>query len=118
MRIGDFGLVTALARDDAEVPGSSPMGTELYRPGTVVGNASPFLDIFALGVIAFELLWPFGTRMERHTVLHALKQGRFPPGFNEKIGDERMRLCIQAMLDPQHESIEEIRRCLNEMLFQ
>lgn len=115
MRIGDFGLVTALARDDAEVAGSSPVGTELYRPGTVVGNASPALDIFALGIIAFELLWPFGTRMERHTTLHALKQGRFPASFDERVGGGRMRACIQAMLDPKHESVEEIRQRLLDM---
>lgn len=65
VRIGDFGLVTALAKGANEVDaGSSPVGTELYRPGkdAEMSNASPGLDIFALGIVAFELLLPFGTR--------------------------------------------------------
>ena len=78
VRIGDFGLVTALAtsvaRDDGtpvdeaadEACKSSslpPVGTELYSPlDGVRGNASPALDIYAAGIVAVELLWPFGTR--------------------------------------------------------
>jgi serine/threonine protein kinase len=78
VRIGDFGLVTALAtsvaRDDGkpvdeaadEACKSSslpPVGTELYTPlDCVRGNASPALDIYAAGIVAVELLWPFGTR--------------------------------------------------------
>jgi translation initiation factor 2-alpha kinase 3 len=78
VRIGDFGLVTALAtsvaRDDGkpvdeaadEACKSSslpPVGTELYSPlDDVRGNASPALDIYAAGIVAVELLWPFGTR--------------------------------------------------------
>lgn len=69
VRIGDFGLVTALAKDGdgVDVNGSdsskSPVGTELYRPADEGrGNASPALDVFAAGVVAVELLWPFGTR--------------------------------------------------------
>ena len=124
VRIGDFGLVTALARDDenenphAGSSSSGPVGTELYRPpGTaVVVNASPALDLFAAGIMTFELLLPFGTRMERHETLHKLKLGHFPGGFEERIGDERMRSCVQAMLGPEHESIEDIRQRLLDML--
>lgn len=78
VRIGDFGLVTALAtsvaRDDGkpvdeaadeacESSSLSPVGTELYGPlDGVRGNASPALDIYAVGIVAVELLWPFSTR--------------------------------------------------------
>lgn len=69
VRIGDFGLVTALAtaRDEnsGEGPESSksPVGTELYNPPDGVrGTASPALDIYAAGIVAVELLCPFGTR--------------------------------------------------------
>lgn len=70
VRIGDFGLVTALAtagEEEAAFPSLSPskppVGTELYNPPDGVrGNASPALDLYAAGVIAVELLWPFGTR--------------------------------------------------------
>lgn len=73
VRIGDFGLVTALAQDGDGMEGGlggsdeergKPVGTELYRPAVEEerGNASPALDVFAAGVVAVELLWPFGTR--------------------------------------------------------
>lgn len=69
VRIGDFGLVTALATacDESSCDGpessKSPVGTELYNPPDGVrGTASPALDIYAAGIVAVELLCPFGTR--------------------------------------------------------
>jgi len=80
VRIGDFGLVTALATAVANDEGKPfdetsdeafrsstsslpPVGTELYNPlDGVRGNASPALDIYAAGIVAVELLWPFSTR--------------------------------------------------------
>jgi len=69
VRIGDFGLVTALATTGDETPcdgqdlSRSPVGTELYNPPDGVrGTASPALDIYAAGIVAVELLCPFGTR--------------------------------------------------------
>jgi len=86
VRIGDFGLVTALATavadDEAEPVNESgdeayrsssslpPVGTELYcPPDGVRGNASPALDIYAAGIVAVELLWPFSTRESFHVVV-------------------------------------------------
>jgi translation initiation factor 2-alpha kinase 3 len=73
VRIGDFGLVTALATAgegtsyDEPEGGKSPVGTELYNPPDGVrGTASPALDIYAAGIVAVELLCPFGTRESRH----------------------------------------------------
>jgi translation initiation factor 2-alpha kinase 3 len=78
VRIGDFGLVTALATavaedeanpskeegdEDRKSSSLPPVGTELYSPlDGVRGNASPALDIYAAGIVAVELLWPFSTR--------------------------------------------------------
>ena len=69
VRIGDFGLVTALATTCDETScgapesSKSPVGTELYNPPDGVrGTASPALDIYAAGIVAVELLCPFGTR--------------------------------------------------------
>ncbi|KAF2094912.1 kinase-like protein, partial [Rhizodiscina lignyota] len=90
-RIGDFGLVAALA-SEGSLPESAQqtpraVGTEHYRPrSATVGVADEKLDIFALGVILFELLWPFGTRMERHETLSRLKGGELPERFVETIG--------------------------------
>lgn len=65
VRIGDFGLVTALGPEAGEVEQSPrpAVGTEIYRPLNSMSNASPGLDVFALGIVAFEMLWKFGTRM-------------------------------------------------------
>jgi translation initiation factor 2-alpha kinase 3 len=140
VRIGDFGLVTALATAEhaasCEGPESCkpPVGTELYRPPDGVrGTASPALDIYAAGIVAVELLCPFGTRespfgvkrfdgvmlipftgMERHETLHSLKCGRFPAGFSERIGDAggALERCVREMLRPDHPPIEELRRRL------
>ena len=62
-RIGDFGLVTTLAQPDALPPqvASRAVGTEFYRPPVSSGISSEKLDVFALGVIAFELLHRFDT---------------------------------------------------------
>lgn len=65
VRIGDFGLVTALAQpEEDDTSRRAPVvGTEIYRPIHPMSNASASLDIFALGIVAFELLWKFDTRM-------------------------------------------------------
>ncbi|OCL12728.1 kinase-like protein [Glonium stellatum] len=62
-RIGDFGLVTTLAQSDALPPQvtSRVVGTEFYRPPVSSGISSEKLDVFAMGVIAFELLHRFDT---------------------------------------------------------
>ncbi|USP74276.1 hypothetical protein yc1106_01550 [Curvularia clavata] len=85
-RIGDFGLVAALS-DSCAIPEpfSKPVGTEFYRPVTV-SRVNEKLDIYALGVIAFEMLQKFSTRMERVDTLTGLRQGLFPDGFAEGHG--------------------------------
>lgn len=87
--IGDFGLVSAIARPEDKTPTtpSRIVGTEIYRPESVTRDNHPSLDFYALGVIAFELVWRFGTRMERHEILHKLKKGEFPNNFEEHIPD-------------------------------
>lgn len=62
VRIGDFGLVTTIAQPEESVSAAAkPVGTEIYRP-TVATPGSISQDIFALGIIMFELLWRFNTR--------------------------------------------------------
>ncbi|KAF1348968.1 kinase-like domain-containing protein [Delphinella strobiligena] len=87
--IGDFGLVSSIARPEDEAPAtpSRIVGTEIYRPESVTRDNHPSLDFYALGVIAFELVWKFGTRMERHETLHKLKKGEFPNSFEEHVPD-------------------------------
>ena len=99
--IGDFGLVTQIAQvDGTELWPKSAVGTDIYRPTSSESNVSPALDIFALGIIAFELLWKFDTQMERRETLQMLKQGRFPSEF-PLCGQGQttaIRECISTML--------------------
>lgn len=84
IKIGDFGLVTAmaeeayaLANDGHRNVGYSPVfinhtdqvGTQLYMsPEQIEGKPYSYkVDIFSLGLILFELLWPLSTQMEQVT---------------------------------------------------
>uniref|UniRef100_A0A8C7Z8Q1 Eukaryotic translation initiation factor 2-alpha kinase 2 n=1 Tax=Oryzias sinensis TaxID=183150 RepID=A0A8C7Z8Q1_9TELE len=73
VKIGDFGLVTAEIEDDAEnqKERSGFKGTPSYmapeqKRQTVYNNK---VDIFAMGLIYFELLWNFPTFHERNEVI-------------------------------------------------
>lgn len=100
--IGDFGLA-AVASPETDVhvsSAASPVGTAVYRP-TQAEAQTASLDIYALGIVLFELLWKFETRMERHHILHELKEGKYPEGFCERVGKGRgvrTMECIDCML--------------------
>ncbi|UPX11059.1 Non-specific serine/threonine protein kinase [Ascochyta rabiei] len=104
-RIGDFGLVAALDEAsstesrNSRAASTKPVGTEFYRPSTSSRNSDK-LDVFALGVMAVELLCPFGTRMERSATLSRLRHGAFPDGFAARLGPQgdRAQQLIGAMV--------------------
>lgn len=101
-RIGDFGLVTALDENSINgetITASKPVGTEFYRPEKS-STVSEKLDVFALGVIALEMLCRFGTRMERSETLSKLRKGEFPDEFAAKLGPhgDKMQQLIGAMV--------------------
>lgn len=121
--IGDFGLVSAIARPEDTPPmaGASckAVGTEIYRPYTVTRDNSPSLDVYALGIIAFELLNSFGTRMERHEMLHQLKRGNIPDDLDAKIKCKGMAGWILSMIEATEEQCpdwEELRSTLTSLL--
>jgi translation initiation factor 2-alpha kinase 3 len=97
-RIGDFGLVAALD-ESCVVNTTRPVGTEFYRPEKSSRNSDK-LDVFALGVIAVEMLYKFVTRMERSDALSRLKKGEFPDGFAEKVGPhgDKIQQLVGAMV--------------------
>ena len=89
----------------------------MYRPATTTQHSTS-LDIYALGIIAFELLWKFKTRMERLHCIQQLKQGEFPLGFVESLGGKqagKVMECIQAMVSCNESgiSIQELKRMLS-----
>lgn len=94
--IGDFGLIAEIRKpegDSARTPRSehvfeptelarlAPAGSKLYMPQAPVDVICPKLDVYSLGVVAFELLYKFGTKSERMLVLEKLKMGEFPSDF-------------------------------------
>ena len=103
VKVGDFGLVTgsafanfgssylalkSLGDDHKQHTGN--IGTHFYispeqLSGTKYNNK---VDIFALGVIFFELLYPFSTQMERVKELDNLRNQKFPPRFKTHLSLE------------------------------
>ncbi|KAJ1656336.1 hypothetical protein IWQ61_004074 [Dispira simplex] len=99
-RIGDFGLVTTSKvtvkdgntaethpREVAEIsPLTVGVGTITYASPEQLATTSnkrydTTSDIFSLGIILFELLYPFATGMERIITLKNLREGVFPECF-------------------------------------
>ncbi|TKS87229.1 Eukaryotic translation initiation factor 2-alpha kinase 3 [Collichthys lucidus] len=86
VKVGDFGLVTAMDQEEDEDEPSAltpaplltrhtgQVGTKLYMsPEQLSGNSySHKVDIYSLGLILFELLYPFRTQMERVRVFTSL----------------------------------------------
>ncbi|KAI5247657.1 kinase-like protein [Aureobasidium subglaciale] len=124
--IGDFGLVSSIARPEDEPPptagaSTKAVGTEIYRPYTVTRDNHPCLDVYALGIIAFELLHRFGTRMERHEMLHRLKKGELAKELDDDIGCRGMQEWILNMVEANESDCptwEQLRESLQKMLKQ
>ncbi|XP_034531018.1 eukaryotic translation initiation factor 2-alpha kinase 3 [Notolabrus celidotus] len=97
VKVGDFGLVTAMDQEEDEDEPSSltpaplltrhtgQVGTKLYMsPEQLSGNSySHKVDIYSLGLILFELLYPFRTQMERVRTLTEVRALRFPEVFSK-----------------------------------
>ncbi|KAM4808902.1 eukaryotic translation initiation factor 2-alpha kinase 3 [Rhinophrynus dorsalis] len=101
VKVGDFGLVTAMDQEEDEEAVLTPMpayarhtgqvGTKLYMsPEQIYGQSySHKVDIFSLGLIFFELLYPFSTQMERVRTLTELRDLKFPELFTQKYVQEK-----------------------------
>ncbi|KAK9396779.1 eukaryotic translation initiation factor 2-alpha kinase 3 [Crotalus adamanteus] len=110
VKVGDFGLVTAMDHDEEEESVLTPMpaydrhtgqvGTKLYMsPEQIYGNTySHKVDIFSLGLIFFELLYPFSTQMERVRILSEVRNLTFPPLFIKEYTQEHK--MVKHMLSP------------------
>jgi len=109
VKIGDFGLVTINKKlnvtqekkDDAIIlfdHYSSGVGTELYASPEQLksNNYDNRTDIYSLGIIYFELLYPFGTEMERVITINKLRRGIIPNDFpyNDEIKLINNMICF------------------------
>lgn len=97
VKVGDFGLVTAMDQEEDEDEPSAltpaplltrhtgQVGTKLYMsPEQLSGNSySHKVDIYSLGLILFELLYPFRTQMERVRTLTEVRALHFPEVFSK-----------------------------------
>ncbi|KAI1658632.1 kinase-like protein [Daldinia decipiens] len=120
-RIGDFGLVTQLARgelplsyasDDGSTTSDRPVGTTYYRPPPSKNADNEKVDIFALGVVFIEMICPCTTAMERVDMLKGLQKGYVPKSLRQGLKDEgyppevidEVILLAEAMVCPDSEA--------------
>ncbi|EPY50364.1 PEK protein kinase Hri1 [Schizosaccharomyces cryophilus OY26] len=98
-KIGDFGLVLSQSDDgdsSEENGGFYFAGTHTYAAPEMLSRHmkaqaiknSTAIDVYALGILFFELLYPFGTRMERVSLINNLKKGLLPEDFLEQMPGE------------------------------
>ena len=113
LKIGDFGLARfhtgatapALAVGDSDLHAASDattgVGTFLYAAPEIQQGLphDSRVDIYSVGVIAFEMLRRFGTAMERVAVLTELRASRtLPPNFVATFPAQAA--LIKALLSP------------------
>ncbi|XP_029306063.1 uncharacterized protein LOC115020250 [Cottoperca gobio] len=99
VKIGDFGLVTDENDDDAEnlIERTVYKGTPSYMAPEQKSRSSIYdrkVDIFALGLIYFELLWNVGH--ERKAIWDDVRNQKLPQGFPPNFPLENK--IIQSML--------------------
>ncbi|WVQ95416.1 hypothetical protein IAU59_002513 [Kwoniella sp. CBS 9459] len=115
VKIADFGLSTTemtaieVASGPStlvdEVDRTSNIGTSLYiAPEVAISRSyNEKADMYSLGIIFFEMCYPFKTAMERVHILNAVRQPTitFPAGWpdNHK-SDERKIVCKLLSHDP------------------
>ncbi|XP_051503831.1 interferon-induced, double-stranded RNA-activated protein kinase-like [Myxocyprinus asiaticus] len=91
VKVGDFGLVTAAENDNDNqlLERTKKTGTRSYMsPEQATRSYDTKVDIFALGLTYFELLWNLVTKVEKDKIWGNLRSRIFPPQFSEKFGFE------------------------------
>jgi serine/threonine protein kinase len=79
IKIGDFGLSKNITTIHTI---NSSSGTELYKSNDKIYSKKS--DIYSLGILLFELFYPFNTEMERIKTIINLKKHIFPKNLKYK----------------------------------
>uniref|UniRef100_A0A8C5GB27 non-specific serine/threonine protein kinase n=1 Tax=Gouania willdenowi TaxID=441366 RepID=A0A8C5GB27_GOUWI len=123
VKLGDFGLVT-VDNDDKEnlVERTAYKGTRSYMAPEQRGRATydRKVDIFALGLIHFELLWNLSTGHERAKLWEDARSQNFPVKFCNHFYQEsqiiKSMLCLKPEERPEasklKKDLEECQRTL------
>ncbi|TMS04219.1 Interferon-induced, double-stranded RNA-activated protein kinase [Larimichthys crocea] len=120
VKIGDFGLVTAENDDDAEnlIERSVYKGTPSYMAPEQKSRKiyDRKVDIFALGLIYFELLWNLSTGHERKAIWEDVRNQKPPQGFSHNFPLEnhiiRSMLCVKPEDRPEASNLKlELEDC-------
>lgn len=102
VKIGDFGLVTVESNDEENlIERTVYKGTPSYM-APEQRNRKTYdrkVDIFALGLIYFELLWNIETGHERQAIWDELRDQKLPDDFARHF--QREGLTIKSMLSNQ-----------------
>ncbi|XP_042073416.1 interferon-induced, double-stranded RNA-activated protein kinase-like [Haplochromis burtoni] len=117
VKIGDFGLVTAEIDNDAEnlLERSAYKGTPSYMAPEQKSKSyyDRKVDIFALGLIYFELLWNLPVGPERKAVWDNARSQKLPQGFLNNFPQEHQ--IIKAMLCAKPENRPEASKLKEEL---
>lgn len=118
VKIGDFGLAKNVQRsidisklDSSSVAGSvdnltSAIGTAMYVAVEVLngkGSYNEKIDMYSLGIIFFEMIYPFSTGMERVNILKDLRSPKieFPKDFDaNNLKNEKKIISLLLDHDP------------------
>lgn len=117
VKIGDFGLVTAENDDDDKSPMKRTVnkGTPSYMAPEQESetNYGRKVDIFALGLIYFELLWKISTRYEKSQTWEDIRKQKLPQEFASTFISEY--IIIRSMLSMNSEDRPEASKVITDL---
>uniref|UniRef100_A0A8C2BLP5 non-specific serine/threonine protein kinase n=1 Tax=Cyprinus carpio TaxID=7962 RepID=A0A8C2BLP5_CYPCA len=117
VKVGDFGLVTTAENDNDMqlLERTKGTGTLSYMSPEQVAHTSydKKVDIYALGLVYFELIWKLATVFEKSQIWKDIRSRKFPPQFSRKLNFEHK--LIDQMLRPRPEERPDASELFSEL---